>query len=210
MSEYGDPESARHWFDDAMSSTPVMAVLRGLTPKETVRLATIAWDLGCEHVEVPIESRDAVPSLAAAIRAGQERGSVVGAGTVIASEQVDIAVELGAAYLVSPGLDLDLLEGALSRGIPFLPGVSSPSEILAARRLGLRWLKAFPASVLGSKWVSAMHGPFPDVRFVATGGMTGRNAAEFLSAGCSVVGVGSAFDDPEQLDTLREVMTSRV
>ena len=199
------PEPLR-WFDEAFAGSTVLAVLRGLPPHETVRLASAAWDLGIEQVEIPIETTDAVPSLTAVLHAAAERGKVVGAGTILTEDQVDLAVGLGAAYLVSPGLDADLIERALARGVPFLPGVSSASEILVARKLGLRWLKAFPASLLGSRWITAMHGPFPDIRFVATGGMNARNAAEFLDAGCSVVGVGSALDDPEQRQILQSVM----
>jgi 2-dehydro-3-deoxyphosphogluconate aldolase/(4S)-4-hydroxy-2-oxoglutarate aldolase len=197
----------QRWFDESLSSISIMAVLRGLDPETTVRLANVAWDLGCEHVEIPIESTAAVPSLVATIQAGLDRGKVVGAGTILTPEQADLAIELGAAYLVSPGLDAGLIVSAVERDVPFLPGVSTPTEILAARKLGLRWLKAFPGSLLGPEWITAMHGPFPEIRFVVTGGMNGKNAAHFLRAGCSVVGVGSAFDDPEQHGTLRELVS---
>ena len=70
------------WFDAAFAATPVMAILRGHDPARTVELSTRAWDLGIEHVEVPIQTPDAVPSLRAAIAAGAERGKGVGAGTV--------------------------------------------------------------------------------------------------------------------------------
>jgi 2-dehydro-3-deoxyphosphogluconate aldolase/(4S)-4-hydroxy-2-oxoglutarate aldolase len=208
-----DPQKTadtQRWFDENLSAVPLMAVLRGLDPATTVRLAKVAWDIGFDHVEVPIESKAAIPSLEAAIRAGVELGKVVGAGTILNVEQVDIAIEIGAAYLVSPGLDAELVTTATARDVPFLPGVSSPSEILAARKLGLRWLKAFPGSLLGSGWITAMHGPFPEIRFVATGGMSGRNASEYLAAGCSVVGVGSALDDPEQFEALRELVGQHV
>lgn len=195
--------AASRWFDEHLGSKPIMAVLRGLDPQTTVRLAEAAWDAGCEQVEIPIETDAALPSLAAVVRAGLQRGRVVGAGTIVTGRQASIAVDLGAAYLVSPGLDAELVADRLERGTPFLPGVATASEILTAQALGLRWLKAFPAAVLGPDWIAAMRGPFPTVRFVATGGMNGRNAGAFLAAGCSVVGVGSAFDDLEQIRILR-------
>jgi 2-dehydro-3-deoxyphosphogluconate aldolase/(4S)-4-hydroxy-2-oxoglutarate aldolase len=70
----------------------------------------------------------------------------------------------------------------------------------------LTWLKAFPASVLGTAWIKAMHGPFPQVRFVTTGGMNAANAAEFLRAGTRVVAIGSALQDPSQLPKLAALL----
>lgn len=196
-------------FQAALASTPVMAVLRGLSPSETVRLAELAWSIGVSEVEVPIESPDAVPSLAAAIAAGRERGRAIGAGTIVTTGQLRTAIEHGAAYGVSPGLDVEILRAAFEADWPFLPGVSTPSEILVARRIGLTWIKAFPATVLGTGWFAAMRGPFPEIRLIATGGIDGHNAAEFLRAGASVVGVGRAFDDPAQRDKLAELVAAR-
>jgi 2-dehydro-3-deoxyphosphogluconate aldolase/(4S)-4-hydroxy-2-oxoglutarate aldolase len=68
--------------------------------------------------------------------------------------------------------------------------------------MGLLWQKAFPASELGVGWISAMRGPFPDIKFVATGGIDASNARQFLDGGALAVGVGSAFTDPELLDVL--------
>jgi len=80
--------------------------------------------------------------------------------------------------------------------------------VQAAMHLGLTWLKAFPASVLGTPWFRAMAGPFPDARFVATGGMDATNAGSFLEAGARVVAVGSALEDPAQLPRLAELLAS--
>ncbi|MFV0433102.1 MAG: bifunctional 4-hydroxy-2-oxoglutarate aldolase/2-dehydro-3-deoxy-phosphogluconate aldolase [Leucobacter sp.] len=195
-------------FEQGLASCPVMAVLRGLAPVETVRLAELAWSIGITQVEIPIESADAVPSLAAAVAAGRERGRTVGAGTIVTREQLAAALEHGAAYGVSPGLDPELVGHAAEASLPFLPGVATPSEILLAQRLGFTWIKAFPATVLGCGWFSAMRGPFPHVNFVATGGVNGHNAAEILAAGASVVGVGSPIGDPEQRQALAELIAN--
>jgi len=83
--------------------------------------------------------------------------------------------------------------------------VATASEVQSAQKFGLTWLKAFPASVLGADWLRAMSGPFPHVRFVATGGIAANNAAEFLDAGARVVAVGSALSDAAQLPRLAEL-----
>ena len=89
-----------------------------------------------------------------------------------------------------------------TNGLPVMPGVATSSEIQAARRLGLVWLKAFPVAQLGSAWVRAQLAPFPEARFVATGGVDADNAREFLDAGARVAAIGSALADDNQLAKL--------
>lgn len=191
---------------DELFTVPVMAILRGMEPERTVALAERAWALGITAVEVPIEAPAAEPSLRAAVGAGAQRGRPVGAGTVVGVEQARTAREAGAAFTVAPGLDSEVAGASSELGLPHLPGVATPSEIQRAQRLGLTWVKAFPATELTSRWFAAMRGPFPHVRLVATGGMNARNAREFRTAGASVVAVGSALEDPEQLPALADLV----
>jgi Entner-Doudoroff aldolase len=144
-----------------------------------------------------------VPSLEAVAAAGRDRDKEVGAGTVITSDQLDVLERIGIRVAVAPGFDPDLVTRAADRDIAYLPGVATPSDVQQALSLGLTWLKAFPASVLGPGWLRAMAGPFPQARFVATGGIDASNAADFLRAGARVVAVGSALEDPSQLELLR-------
>jgi 2-dehydro-3-deoxyphosphogluconate aldolase/(4S)-4-hydroxy-2-oxoglutarate aldolase len=188
---------------------PVMAILRNMDPQRSVELASKAWDLGIDLVEVPIQSSDAVASLAAVAKAGAERGKPVGSGTIVSEEQVLLSAELGVAFTVAPGLDGDIVKLCRSTGLPHLPGIATPSEIQSAVRLGCSVVKAFPASVLGTGWFRAMRGPFPALPFVATGGIETSNAADFLDAGAVTVAVGSALADERQLDLLAEIITSR-
>lgn len=190
------------WFDVAFAKTPVMAILRGMGVEKTLQLATTAWDLGIDSVEVPLQNPEDLRAIEAIVARGAERGKSVGAGTIITEEQVHAARDAGASYLVSPGLDAALVWTADAAGLPFLPGVATASEVQAAQVLGLTWVKAFPASWLGEKWFSLMRGPFPEMKFAATGGMNAQNAPSFLAAGASVVAVGSALEDPAQLEKL--------
>jgi 2-dehydro-3-deoxyphosphogluconate aldolase / (4S)-4-hydroxy-2-oxoglutarate aldolase len=189
-------------FDEIFSGERVMAILRGLPPDETVALATRLWDAGVTVLEVPIGTAEAVDSLRAAVTAAAGRGLRVGAGTVITPGQARAAADAGARYTVAPGLDLTVLAASLAAGLPHLPGVGTASEVQQAYSAGCRWLKAFPAKALGAAWISAMHGPFPEVRFVATGGLTVGDAQPFLAAGASVIALGAALADPEQLSAV--------
>src|SRR5699024_6972619 len=111
---------------------------------------------------------------------------------------------MGAAFTVAPGLLPSTVEGAREAGVPHLPGVATSSEIQQARVLGCGWLKAFPASVLGTAWMKAQQQPFPDLRLVATGGVSAENATSFLAAGCRAVALGSALRSASALAAVRK------
>lgn len=194
---------------ELFAGQPLMAIMRGLDPRATVDLATRAWDLGIDLVEVTLQDAEAVPSLQAAIAAGLERGKVVGAGTITIPEQARLSQQLGAAFTVAPGLDADVVAACRDAGIPHLPGVATATEVQTATRLGCEMVKAFPATMLGIGWFKAMRGPFPRARFVATGGIDANNAEEFLDAGAQTVAVGSALSDPQQLDRISQILAER-
>jgi len=197
------------FFEQTFAGSPLMAILRSAGVDRSVRVATTAWQLGLDSVEVTIQSEADVDALREVARLGRERGAVVGAGTIVRPDQVDVAIEAGAGYLVSPGLDPEVVRAAQAAGIPILPGVATPSEVQQAAALGLTWLKAFPAQWLGVDWFRHIRGPFPQMRFIATGGMDASNAGAFLDAGVRVVAVGSALEDEAQLGRLAELLAAR-
>ncbi|HEV7897202.1 MAG TPA: bifunctional 4-hydroxy-2-oxoglutarate aldolase/2-dehydro-3-deoxy-phosphogluconate aldolase [Planosporangium sp.] len=188
--------------DDMLDGVRVMVILRALGPEKTVERAEAAWAAGVPLVEVTIGAAEDVKSLRAAVEAGRDRGFRVVAGTVVTLESVRIAADAGAAFTVAPGFDPDIVVASADVGLPHVPGVATPSEVQRATQLGCRWLKAFPAVSLGPQWFSAIRGPFPGVRFVATGGLDPTNAPAFLDAGAAAVGLGSVGDDPAALAAL--------
>ncbi|WP_019180452.1 bifunctional 4-hydroxy-2-oxoglutarate aldolase/2-dehydro-3-deoxy-phosphogluconate aldolase [Microbacterium yannicii] len=201
--------AADDWFETAFAGVPLMAILRGMGVDRSVRLSETAWDLGIDSVEVPLQTDEDERALREVVRQAAQQGKSVGAGTIISPAHVAQAVEAGAAYLVSPGLDPAVVRAAQDAGIPILPGVSTPTEVQLAVGLGLTWLKAFPATWLGADWFAHIRGPFPQVQFVATGGVNASNVETFLDAGVRVAAVGSALEDPRQLARLADVLRSR-
>jgi 2-dehydro-3-deoxyphosphogluconate aldolase / (4S)-4-hydroxy-2-oxoglutarate aldolase len=187
------------WFAKEFAGTRVMAILRGLGAERSLVLAGRAWEAGIRVLELPVQSAADLDALAAVAAAAAERDLRVGAGTVLDPGQLPSIREAGAAYTVSPGTDDDVIRASLDAGLPTLPGVASATEIQRCRRFGLTWLKAFPAETLGPRWIRAMHGPFPEAVFVATGGVSSANAEALLSAGTRVVAFGSALDNPAEL-----------
>jgi len=193
-------------FEELFGSTRLMAILRGMGVERSLAVSNTAWDLGIDVIELPIQTADDLEALRVVAAAGRERGKVVGAGTVVSAEHVAQALSAGAAFTVSPGLDLDVVRASHDAGLISLPGIATASEVQSALTAGLTWLKAFPASVLGTEWLTAMNAPFPQARFVTTGGMNAANAGEYLDAGASVVAVGSALEDPAQLPQLAALL----
>jgi 2-dehydro-3-deoxyphosphogluconate aldolase/(4S)-4-hydroxy-2-oxoglutarate aldolase len=125
---------------------------------------------GIPVVEIALRADSALPAIARIAGRGDVAG---GAGTVLGVDQAQRAVDHGASFLVTPGLDEAVVGWALDAGVPIVPGVMTPSEIQAARRLGLRRLKLFPAGLLGgTRALDAYGAVFRDVRFMPSGGVT--------------------------------------
>jgi 2-dehydro-3-deoxyphosphogluconate aldolase/(4S)-4-hydroxy-2-oxoglutarate aldolase len=128
----------------------------------------------------------------------------IGAGTVLSIDAAQRAIDSGATFLVTPHTDTDLVVWAADRGIPIMPGSFSPTEVLAAWRAGAAAIKVFPASVAGPAFIRELHGPFPDIGLVPTGGVCLDNVAEFVRAGARAVGLGSWLTGSGSVETVRE------
>jgi 2-dehydro-3-deoxyphosphogluconate aldolase/(4S)-4-hydroxy-2-oxoglutarate aldolase len=118
---------------------------------------------------------------------------LVGAGTVITTDQVDAAVDAGAQFIVSPGLDLDVVKRARELGVTVLPGIATPSELQAAVRAGLSAVKVFPVEQLGGLgFIDALSAPFPEVRFFPSGGIRPDAARSYLDHS-AVFAIGTSW-----------------
>jgi 2-dehydro-3-deoxyphosphogluconate aldolase/(4S)-4-hydroxy-2-oxoglutarate aldolase len=136
---------------------------------------------------VTLTSRGAIDALGG-LRRQLPPAAVVGAGTVLTTDQAKAAVDAGAAFLVSPVLDLELATGT---GVPFYPGGLTPTEIARAHQAGAPLVKLFPAAAVGPRYLEDLHGPLPDVRIMPTGGIDIADVAAWLTNGASAVGLGS-------------------
>ena len=130
-----------------------------------------------------------------AIKLGREKfpDMLIGAGTVINAAQARAAVDAGAQFIVSPGLGLDIARVCREADIPYIPGCVTPTEIMQAIDLGLTTLKFFPANVYGGMdAIKALSAPFPQIKFVPTGGVDQNNLDEFLACD-KIAAVGGSF-----------------
>ena len=125
---------------------------------------------------------------------------MVGAGTVLSVDQAQAAIAAGARFVVSPGLDADLLRWAPA-DVPVVPGVLSPSEVMLATEAGTPAVKLFPAQSVGPAHLRALLAPFPDLQVIPTGGVDADSAADWLDAGAAAVGIGGALSPNSAVTT---------
>ena len=124
----------------------------------------------------------------------------IGAGTVINAEQCRAALKAGAKFVVSPGLSVSVAEVCRENGVPYYPGCVTPTEIMQALELGITTVKFFPANIYGGlKALKALSAPFPQVRFIPTGGVDRGNIDEFLAFD-KVIAIGGSFFVKEALE----------
>lgn len=128
----------------------------------------------------------------------------IGAGTVINAEQCKLAIEKGAKFIVSPGLSIKVAEVCRENNVPYYPGCVTPTEIMQALDLGITIVKFFPANIYGGlKALKALSAPFPQVKFIPTGGVDRSNIDEFLAFD-KVAAIGGSFFVKESLDKMNK------
>lgn len=181
---------------------PVLPVVVIDDAADAVPLARALVAGGLSAIEVTLRTPAALDAIRAI--AGEVPQAVVGAGTVIAPDQVGQAVTAGARFLVSPGWTDVLLEAMRASGVPFLPGVSTASEVMALLERGVPEMKFFPARAAGgTAYLKSLAGPLPQARFCPTGGIGPDSAPEYLAlpnVGC----VGGSWMLPADAVTARD------
>jgi 2-dehydro-3-deoxyphosphogluconate aldolase/(4S)-4-hydroxy-2-oxoglutarate aldolase len=128
-----------------------------------------------------------------------QRDLIVGAGTVLTTDDAVRSVEAGAQFLVSPVVDQAVIDKACSLGVAVMPGCCTPTEMLLAHRAGAQLQKLFPESATGPAWVKQTLGPLPFLKIVPTSGVTLDNAAEYLRAGAAAVGFVNSLFEPADI-----------
>lgn len=188
----------RHAVSALLAGHPaIIPVLHVENPDHAEPLLGALVDAGIRIVEVTLRSACGLDVIRRMVAAGTE--AVIGAGTVTTIGQFAQVADAGARFAVSPALTASLAEAARRQDLPYMPGVTTPSEALAAREHGFRELKFFPFELAGGvKWLRHVEPLYPDIRFCPTGGIDARNSREVL--GCAnVFAVGGAYPCPKPL-----------
>ncbi|WP_421904969.1 2-dehydro-3-deoxy-6-phosphogalactonate aldolase [Mameliella sp.] len=181
----------------------LIAILRGISPRETVPTVMALFDAGFRAVEIPLNSPDPFSSIARAVDVAQDYGAcLVGAGTVLQAEQVDQVGEAGGNLIVSPDVNPEVVERSCQAGMASFPGVFTATEAHRAIRLGATGLKFFPASVVRAAGINAIRATLPEgTQICAVGGVGPADFEEYKAAGVVGFGLGTNLYRPGDTTT---------
>ena len=178
-------------FSERVFNTGIVPVVVLNNVEDAVPLANALLKGGIDFMEITFRTECAAECIAKISKEVPE--VVVGAGTVLNVEQAKLAVENGAKFIVSPGLDEETVTWALGNNIPVIPGCVTPTEIMKAISLGLKVVKFFPADVYGGiKAIKALSAPFGQIKFLPTGGVSEANLKDFIE-NKSVAAIGGSW-----------------
>ena len=167
----------------------IIPAIRVSTAEDALFAAEAVCEGGIPIVEVTMSVPGAIDVIRELTR--QNTGIVVGAGTLFHVETARRCLDAGAAFLTTPGLDLEIVNFALGRGVVVFPGALTPTEITAAWKSGSDFVKVFPCFANGGPaYIQALQGPFSEVPLIATGGVNQTNAMDFIRAGAVALGIG--------------------
>ncbi|HYY30719.1 MAG TPA: bifunctional 4-hydroxy-2-oxoglutarate aldolase/2-dehydro-3-deoxy-phosphogluconate aldolase [Chthoniobacterales bacterium] len=173
--------------DDA----PIVAIVR--RPKvDPVRCIERLFQAGIRLVEITMDTPDALRILESQLPCVPPN-ALLGAGTVTDIGRAEAALAAGAAFIVTPNVDLEVIRTVRAHGIPVMPGALTPTEICNAVNAGADFVKVFPASTVGPGYFRELRGPFERIPLMASGGVNLENAAEFIKFGADALGIGGAL-----------------
>jgi 2-dehydro-3-deoxyphosphogluconate aldolase/(4S)-4-hydroxy-2-oxoglutarate aldolase len=174
-----------------LHASRLVAVIRSKSAEDALAIAHAAADGGIKFIEITFTvpgALDVIEHLAA------RKDVHVGAGTVLAPQQAERAIGAGAEFVVSPSLELNLIGICHTANIACFPGAATPTEIIAASRAHADLVKIFPADLVGGpSFIRQVQAPFPDVRFMVSGGVSLTNVSEYVQAGVTGICLGSAY-----------------
>ena len=180
----------------------IIAIIRGFAPEVCLKLAEAYVKGGIHLIEVTFNQKapETWKDTVAAISAIKMRfaGEVhAGAGTVLTEEQLAMCQDAGGEYMITPNVNPALIRSCVAKGLVAMPGALTPSEAVDAWEAGASFVKIFPAGSLGPGYVKAIRAPLSHIPFLAVGGISPDNVADFMRVGCVGAGVGGNLTNKE-------------
>jgi 2-dehydro-3-deoxyphosphogluconate aldolase / (4S)-4-hydroxy-2-oxoglutarate aldolase len=183
---------------EALAHARVIAVVRAADAETAVRTADALIEGGIRAIELTFTTPRVQRALVEL--AHRHPDALLGAGTVTEEAQIDAATEAGASFLVSPGSPPQLVESMVETGRTVIAGCLTPTEIMGALSAGAHAVKLFPAGAVGPGYLTALRGPFPQLKLIPTGGIGPADVDRWLEAGAVAVGIGGALARPVEDD----------
>lgn len=192
-----------------ISEYGVVAVIRLKDPKKLAKVIESVRKGGIKCIEITMTVPGAIESIRT-LSSIVPADVLIGAGTVTDAKTASDVIDAGAAFVVSPVLNMEVIAVCKQRGVTCMPGCYTPTEIFTAWSAGADVVKVFPATSLGPKYFKDIAGPFPQIKLMPTGGVTIDNVGEWIAAGAVAVGIGSDLLDKKAIEEERyEVLTER-
>ncbi len=177
-------------------SRPLIAILRGIEPREAATTAAALIEAGIDRIEVPLNSPQPLESIEAMVAAHAD-DALIGAGTVLTSDEVKNVYKVGGKLIVSPNTDKRVIEAATNLGMHSFPGVFTPTECFQALGAGADGLKLFPGFLVGTQGLKAIRAVLPkNTQVIVVGGVGPENFADWIAASADGVGLGTWLYKP--------------
>ncbi len=183
---------------DKFKRSPILGIVRGIDIEAIEPLVEASICAGLKTIEITMNTRGAATLIEKAVETAGKR-LTVGAGTVLSVKSLEIAINAGATFIVTPVLVEDVMKYCVKNKIPVFPGALTPQEIYNAWNAGATMVKVFPSGFFGPKYFKEIKGPFNDIKLLACGGVTPENMRDFFSSGADAIAFGEAVFKREWL-----------
>jgi 2-dehydro-3-deoxyphosphogluconate aldolase/(4S)-4-hydroxy-2-oxoglutarate aldolase len=180
-------------FIELFRSHPFLGIARGLPLEQAANCADVCAKTKLKFIEVPLNTANSAAVLKNLCEEGKKRGLIVGAGTVITQQDAQTALDCGAQFIVSPGINAGVVKTCIQKYVPCIPGALTPTEIMQVSAMGAAAVKVFPVSAMGGvQYIKELRGPFKNIPLLACGGVKAENFQDFFNAGCDFVSFGAS------------------
>jgi 2-dehydro-3-deoxyphosphogluconate aldolase/(4S)-4-hydroxy-2-oxoglutarate aldolase len=186
--------SERTFSRELFEKAPLVGIIRNVSPDDIKRILPIYREVGLTTIEITMNTPGAPDSIRYAIE-NEGEGLNIGAGTVCTKDDLEIALEAGAQFIVTPIINKKVIKSCVKKGIPVFPGAFTPTEIYNAWTLGATMVKIYPATSLGPEYIKDLKAPMRQLKLLPTGGVGLENMAAFLKAGANGLGIGGQLFD---------------
>lgn len=187
-------ENSFEW--SLFSKAPIVGIVRNLTMEEVLAVLPVFREAGLTTVEITMNTPDAANIIRQALTQ-EGRGLNIGAGTVCNKDDLEMALDSGSQFIVTPVLSKKVIKSCVKKGVPIFPGAYTPTEIYKAWTLGAAMVKIYPATALGPQYIKDLKAPMSQLKLLPTGGVGLENMADFLLAGADGLGIGGQLFDKQ-------------
>jgi len=184
---------------ERFDALPLVGILRGFRDDQVAAITEACVKGGLANLEITMNTAGAPDQIRAAIETAQGRMNI-GAGTVTSIERLESALEAGASFIVTPAVIPSVIEACREQNLPIIPGAFTPTEVWQAWNAGAKMVKLFPADLGGPNYVKALKGPYPEIKLMATGGVSLDTIEGYLRAGVDGFGLGGPLFLHDKID----------